>query len=218
MSRYRIGRIDLPWLNFTPPIRGGLFRQLGDDDDDTTSSSSSETEEEDVDFNLGSINSSSTSVDTIKSAIAPAAEASIYSIKGNSIEKLRRPFPSQVDPEPCEHGVSATATCASKIEVYQQSSDSYVTSSVQQEIDDNIRDYPSLDAATQRNITLKYRALHRRVRDEGFYDCRYGEYAKEVVRYATLLSIFFVALRYEWYMTSAAFLGLFWVSYSGCIL
>ncbi len=208
-----MGRIDLPWVNFTPPIRGGLFRQLGDDE--TTSSS----DDDDLDSSRGSANSSSTSIDTIKSSLPPTPRAalrkSIYSPKGSTIDELRRPITTQVDIEPSGNGLAdnPTNTRNDKPEVHHQSPTVYVTSTVQKEIDDNVHDYPSLDAITQRNITIKYQALHQRVKDEGFYDCRYREYAKEAVRYVALFSVFFIALRSGWYMTSAAFLGLFWVSY-----
>ena len=216
MSRHRIGRIHLPWVNFTPPIRGGLFRRLGEDE--TTSASSSEAEEDDVDSIRGSANSSSTSVDTIKSSLIPTSRAdlgrSIYSDNPKTIDRLRRPVTTQVGIGLCKDGVSSihTTLCNLEPEAQYQSSDLYVTSTIQKEIGDNTRDYPSLDAATQQNITLKYQALHQRVKDEGFNNCRYGEYAKEAVRYAALFSAFLVALHSEWYITSAAFLGFFWVS------
>jgi delta8-fatty-acid desaturase len=79
-----------------------------------------------------------------------------------------------------------------------------------QEIDKDTEGYPSLDPAVQQDITEKYRALHQRVRDEGFYNCPYLEYGKEAVRYALLFGVSMLALRHGWYVTSALFLGLFW--------
>lgn len=213
-----MGRIHLPWLNFTPPIRGGLFRRLGDDE--TTSSSDDDDDDVDVDSIRASANSSTTSVDTVKSSLGPTSTPTsgqgkpIDATKPNTINQLRRPFASQVDLEPYEHGLSSTPIYQRSVKsiTHHQSPDRYVASAVQKEIDDNVNDYPSLDATTQRNITRKYQALHQRVKNEGFYDCRYREYAKEAVRYTALFSVFFVALRSGWYMTSAAFLGLFWVT------
>lgn len=91
------------------------------------------------------------------------------------------------------------------------SSTGYADAAMQQEIDQATRDYPSLEADVQEQITHKFRALHQRVRDEGYYDCPLIEYGKEICRYSLLFTGFFVALHYGWYMTSAAFLGLFWV-------
>lgn len=82
----------------------------------------------------------------------------------------------------------------------------------QREIDEGISEWPSLDAETQRNITLEYRALHEQVKLHGLYNCRYSEYGKEMIRYSILFTAFLVLLRAEWYLTSAIFLGMFWVS------
>ncbi|KAF1345514.1 fatty acid desaturase-domain-containing protein [Delphinella strobiligena] len=80
----------------------------------------------------------------------------------------------------------------------------------QREIDEGIAAWPSLDAETQRNITLEYRALHEQVKLHGLYNCRYSEYGKEMIRYSILFTAFLVLLRAEWYLTSAIFLGMFW--------
>jgi hypothetical protein len=92
--------------------------------------------------------------------------------------------------------------------------DDYISRAVQGEINSDMKDFPSLDMQTQREINLKYRALHDRVAREGFYQCRYSEYGKEAIRYTTLFALFLLTLRSGWYITSAAFLGLFWVGVS----
>jgi delta8-fatty-acid desaturase len=79
------------------------------------------------------------------------------------------------------------------------------------EVDQDIQDYPSLDPVRQQDIVRKYRAMHERIHNEGLYDCPYLEYGKEMIRYSALFAGFLVALRYGWYTTSAALLGLFWV-------
>lgn len=65
---------------------------------------------------------------------------------------------------------------------------------------------------TQRAILADYRALHEQIKAEGLYQCRYSEYAKESLRYGLLFSAFLYLLWCKWYLTSAMFLGLFWVS------
>lgn len=80
------------------------------------------------------------------------------------------------------------------------------------EIAEGLRDNPSLDPETQRAITREYRALHEKVKDMGLYQCRYQEYGKELIRYSLLFGAFLYLLRAEWYLTSAIFLGMFWVS------
>lgn len=146
MTKYRIGRIEGEWKNFTPPIQGGKF--------DTSDSIS-------VDKKDGK----------------------------NSKGLLTLSEASSLD-------VSKSCT--------------YTTTVIQAEVDADVAKYPSLDAATQADITRRFRALHQRVHDEGYYDCRFAEYGKELARYSTLFAIFVVFLHLGWYTTSACFLGLFW--------
>ena len=63
----------------------------------------------------------------------------------------------------------------------------------------------------QQAIAEKYSALHDRIADEGLYACPYLEYGKEMVRYLSLFGLFVYFLTKAWYITSALFLGLFWV-------
>jgi delta8-fatty-acid desaturase len=89
---------------------------------------------------------------------------------------------------------------------------------VQQGVDQGVRDYPSVDPIVQQGIINRYQALHQQIRDEGLYSCRYIEYGKEMIRYTSLFIGFLTALYFEWYMTSAVMLGLFWVSISVFLL
>lgn len=81
---------------------------------------------------------------------------------------------------------------------------------VKQALEDEMDLFPPLDSKTQQAIIQKYRDLHDRIKTEGYYACRYGEYAKELARYLSIFALFIVTLRAEWYMTSAGLLGLFW--------
>lgn len=85
------------------------------------------------------------------------------------------------------------------------------TQLVKQALEDDLDQYPSLDAVTQHAIVEKYRNLHQKIKDEGYYDCQYREYAKEMGRYLCILTAFLIALRSGWFIISAALLGLFWV-------
>jgi delta8-fatty-acid desaturase len=87
----------------------------------------------------------------------------------------------------------------------------YTTWAVEQDIDRDLSEYPSLEPDVQQDITRKYRALHQKVEDMGYYDCPYIEYGKECIRYITLFTGFIVLLRYGWYTASAICLGVFWV-------
>ena len=203
MNKYRIGRVSGPWVNFTPPIRGGTYRDnkeaapytLDDDDDEDAGScweSSTETENS---------NSSATSLDSISTGDtghSPTFQSQLNKGLYQYSPITHRGQGRNTQPEEEQH----------------LSPEDYTTSAVQRAIDNDCRDNPSLDAKTQGAITLKYQMLHQRVKDEGFYDCHYVEYGKEIVRYALLFSLFFAFLRAEWYLTSACFLGLFWVSHN----
>ena len=70
--------------------------------------------------------------------------------------------------------------------------------------------FPPLTPQVQHQITLKYRELDNRLWREGYYECHYSRYLPEIVRYTTLALISYFALRYQWYCTSALFLGLMW--------
>lgn len=87
----------------------------------------------------------------------------------------------------------------------------YTDVAVQEEIERDLNTYPSLDPEVQENIVRKFRQLHKRLYDENLYDCPYFEYGKEMVRYTALLIACIFALGHGWYLTSAMFLGLFWV-------
>lgn len=80
------------------------------------------------------------------------------------------------------------------------------------------QDFPALDPEIQDEITSKYMELHQRINEQGLYNCPYVQYGKEMVRYLSLFALFLVALRHEWYLTSACFLGLFWVSLFAVII
>jgi delta8-fatty-acid desaturase len=89
-----------------------------------------------------------------------------------------------------------------------------ISSMEEQEIAAGIASMPSLDRKTQQDITEDFRALHERIKVEGFYECDYGAYGREAVRYGVLFTTFILLLRAEWYLTSACFLGMFWVCFN----
>lgn len=82
----------------------------------------------------------------------------------------------------------------------------------QKEIEQGLKDNPPIDVETQQAILLDYRALHDKIKEEGLYQCRYSCYAKESIRYGILFGAFAALLYCKWYLTSAMFLGMFWVS------
>ena len=133
---------------------------------------------------------------------APASPAdSLFSSPNSSLTSLTSVESLWLD--------SADPAAAGK-KVFAGDAAAYTDWAEHQEIDKDNQGYPSLDPAVQQDITQKYRALHQRVHDEGFYNCPYLEYGKEAARYALLFGASMLALRHGWYVTSAFFLGLFW--------
>lgn len=88
----------------------------------------------------------------------------------------------------------------------------YATELEEKEIMDGIKENPSVDAETQHQILLDYRELHEQIKTEGLYQCNYSAYGWECLRYGALFAAFAYLLYSRWYLTSAMFLGLFWVS------
>ncbi|CAK7568558.1 MAG: hypothetical protein SEPTF4163_006553 [Sporothrix epigloea] len=108
------------------------------------------------------------------------------------------------------HTNSTKKKCSTIDAVPFTSVNDFADRSNQHEIERDTLMYPSVDPARQQAIVQRYRSLHQRVQDEGWYECPYREYAKEMARYTTLFVLFLVALRAGWYISSAVFLGLFW--------
>ena len=220
MLAYRIGRVQLPWTNFVPPIRGGKFRtveecrQVGEEaviynveDADASSDEDASSSTVGSEATLWSSNASvASSIGESLEEEADAVKPTKYASTATLGQDLRQRRLLLGDVQACENVDGAALG---------QSRDAYISAAMQQEIDDCLRDYPSLDAATQINITKKYQALHERVKAEGHYDCRYTEYAKEGVRYVSLFLLFIGTLlsgEIGWgrIIISACFLGLFW--------
>lgn len=192
MLKYRVGVLDEPWTNKTPPIRGGVFinpdeANTWDSDTDLSDTST---------LYASSISSGSTVHDNVPSARPVAIGKLDLPVASSEITN-----PKQVTPPKRDAATEA-----------------FIVKTIQGEVDDNIRDYPSLDPQTQRDIENRYKTLHDRVKAGGFYECHYMEYAKELSRYLSIFGLFMTALTCGWYWTSAALLGLFWVSKLPCAL
>lgn len=182
MQKYSIGKISGRWCNFLPPIQGGVFRPLKHDVEDDTIPD--DTQYTDVHFEHESSSSSTSSIppSPVFNAIdAPASTTTSVS----SASSISGHGSSVFKPSPIENRLSA-----------EKSSD--------------MLKYPSLEAASQDAIVQKYRETESRIRAAGLYDCPYGAYAIECVRYLILFSAFLTTLHYSYYALSGLFLGMLW--------
>lgn len=182
MRRYRIGRIEGSWRNLTPPIQDDVFRKA-EEKLRRAGEAIDKTEKEGKTAHVGG------------------------ECNATSCEKLEKGcFLSTAGRTDAAEKNASQISEAMNIE----QRNAYTASAIKEELDASIAKYPSLDDTTQKEIGLRFQALHQRVRDEGFYRCRLQEYAKELARYALIFSVFVFCLRAGWYTVSACALGLFW--------
>ncbi|KAK3696618.1 hypothetical protein LTR37_017871 [Vermiconidia calcicola] len=183
MRHYRIGRVDGVWENLIPPIQGGVYHLHAKEEHTHKPTSSPHDSAYESD-------GSSDCVD-------------ITELEWENIKEVSKNMPHRTNAGVQRHNTERDAQSL-------MSPEDYTTAEMQQALENDLAKYPSLDAATQGDIAAKFQLLHQRVRDEGFYDCRYVEYYKEMARYATLFALFAFCLSRSWYFVSACFLGLFW--------
>jgi len=187
MNKYVIGRIEGRWTNFVPPIQGGKFRRREElecqpsTEDDKPSAKPYD---------------SSTEQSPAPSPVFDAAEPRTSARRRvNGASSVSR---------------SSSATTISSVDIDTAPKMSHFDIRTREELDLDISTYPSLDPATQDSIVEKYHALGDRIRAEGLYQCNYLDYGRECCRYSLLFAGFVYFLRIEWYILSAACLGLFW--------
>ncbi|KAK3314103.1 fatty acid desaturase [Apodospora peruviana] len=214
---FRIGRHMQPggrWPSTTPPIRGGVYRKLEPDAFESNGADLSEshlTGSSGTDSDGASITSSEDAA--LGSSVFSLSQCSTNSLDGLSIDEyvgMRKRNPHHGTNMDVGDLLSKRLLSARSPEAEPMSKDGYTDWAVKQEVDRDLIDYPPIEPDVQEDIIRKYRDLHDKVHDMGYYDCPYGEYAKESARYLTLFAASMFALYHNWYMTSAVFLGLFW--------
>ncbi|KAG0650733.1 Delta 8-(E)-sphingolipid desaturase [Hyphodiscus hymeniophilus] len=192
MTGYRIGRINGSWVNFEPPVSGGIFRP--------------------------SMEARTPSPNYRGRPCIQSLEKPATTNDGRSKVRLVRFLHDEESASRCQDLSSvkkrvdsmSTVSHALSKDPTQNTPADCAEHAEQLEIDLAVQTFPSVDSKSQREIISKYRELHRAVAEGGHYDCRYTEYAKECVRYTVLLALAITALRYEWYLSSAVLLGCFW--------
>ncbi|KAK6544210.1 hypothetical protein TWF694_000913 [Orbilia ellipsospora] len=184
MMKFKVGRIQGPWVNFKPPIQGGKFRLINDDcpsENDLTVDTSTAAPLDLVSSGATTPTSSSSERDFI---LDP---------------RLRR-----------RKATAADSSSISSVSDVEDEATLSLKQEAERRLQEDLDKYPSLDLATQQNIIVKYRELDQKLRAKGLYQCNYWAYGIECMRYLSLFALFLVCLNTGWYKLSAVFLGCFW--------
>jgi delta8-fatty-acid desaturase len=191
MNRYQIGRIEGRWTNFLPPIQGGKFRTQ----EELGKLSEAEYEE-----------SCSLSEPDTASATSSADHSPVFEPADQPSSSMRKRNANNIARASSSSSISSVelddTTPTPKMSVLDRRT--------QEELDFDKAKYPSLDPATQDNITQKYRELQERIKKEGLYECNYTSYGIECLRYGSFLCAFLFCLHMGWYITSAVPLACLW--------
>lgn len=198
MSAYRVGRKPAgPWTNMTPPIRGGVYRKQAASP--VTLAPDSDTEVDDAISLASSECSCCDEGDSLASSVC-SCEGADHIRRRVSHKEVKVSDGLQLKDE------LAAEKAVSRIQ--------FADERIQKYADHDAQEFPSLDPKVQQDIVRKYRALRQTIMDDGLFNCSYIEYGKEMLRYTALFGTFLFLLRAGWYITSACFLGLFWVCFS----
>ena len=81
---------------------------------------------------------------------------------------------------------------------------------IQEELQHDLDIFPSLDPITQATIIEKYNQLDSRIKAASLYNCNYTAYAIELTRYTVLALLSYYLLQKQYFVLSAAFLGMLW--------
>lgn len=203
MCGYRIGVIDEPWIDFEPPISGGAFNSC---DQEETIHSLPDNMAVKCDMDSLPTSGWQNGDDIIFQGSQQCLGAESNGFQDSV--SCSAAFPTTKTRQWLES--QSTVSNALKQCNSQFNPAGFIDHAEQLQVDFDLSEYPSLDAETQRNISMNFRKLHQKVREKGLHICDTSNYCSEVVRYTMLFSLFILTLRHEWYITSAVFLGIFW--------
>ncbi|KAF2457495.1 fatty acid desaturase-domain-containing protein [Lineolata rhizophorae] len=190
MKSYRMGRIEGRWTNFVPPIQGGKFRKLFPEESSELDNTVDISEAEE------STLESSEEPSPIFEPVEAPPTGSPYQRKGTKL----------IQSQPSSASISSIDLDDTAVEPKL----SHFDARTLEEIELDLSKYPSLAPEVQDDIVQKYRALEKRIREEGLYQCPYYAYYLECCSYVALFALSMIFLRYGWYTTSGIFLGFLW--------
>lgn len=203
MERYRIGRIEGRWKNFVPPIQGGVFRPYHGEE--------AEGEEDALGRRTSASDQSSSSSSRAPSPVFDGDSAGEHGASQSGVRRRGAGAgASSTAHIPRSDSISSATSISEDGCDVKDSGAAFLDAQTRERIELDLGKYPSLDAATQADIVERYRRLNNRIKSEGLYQCNYGAYGIECIRYATLFALFVWFLRLGWYTTSGVFLGLTW--------
>jgi delta8-fatty-acid desaturase len=193
MKKHRLGRIQTPWTNIESPIRSSSYKERIQQAKKQSATAQCHKKRQ--------------SISIAAKAILPPKLCTSDTKKPDPDHEMLSPTIFDIDAEklssPCEIEDDSEVTTSERT--------SHAIAFEKKEIADGLREWPALDMETQQSITREYQALHEEIKARGLYKCNYSNYAIESIRYAILFGTFLYFLRKEWYITSAVFLGFFWV-------
>ncbi|KAG5927095.1 hypothetical protein E4U42_002594 [Claviceps africana] len=184
MMRYRIGTINGVWSNFTPPIQGGEYRSLEGAD------------EPDEPITCGPSGQQSKTECGPRSSRSPESDLNQH---GPATQHMSSGLASTASSRSPHPNVGTDASLMS-----------YLDALTLERISIDNDKYPAVDVFTQRNIALKYRALHRKIVQQGLYECGRMAYIMDICRCAGLFSAMLLLLFHGYYTLSAVCLGATW--------
>ncbi|EPS39151.1 hypothetical protein H072_7076 [Dactylellina haptotyla CBS 200.50] len=183
MLKFKVGRIQGPWVNFKPPIQGGKFRVIGDD--------------------CPSENDLAADFTNVAPSDLVSSGATTPTSSGSERDYI-------LDPRLRRRKAPADSSSISSVSDAEDEATLSLRQEAERRLQEDLDKYPSLDMATQQNIIAKYRELDQKLRDKGMYQCNYWAYGVECLRYSLCFGLFLYFLNTGWYKLSAVFLGFFW--------
>ncbi|EGW31500.1 uncharacterized protein SPAPADRAFT_140050 [Spathaspora passalidarum NRRL Y-27907] len=178
--KWKIGEIDYKWENLLPPIHGGVYHKVSVDKVDS-----------DTEFN-----SSSSTLNDVEEfngigkpdgKVVPVVPQNVLVTKENTDEL----FPI-VDVETIVNPKTLM--------------DNYDNGLTREDLNS----LPALDYETQQHLRDEYNALHDLVIRNGFYQCNYWDYVREIMKISSLMLFSFSFLKLNYLFLSAFCMGCAW--------
>ena len=186
MNKFRIGKIQGFWKNFVPPIQGGTFKNW------RAEAAGQEKSHDELDPGSGT--------SSLESSICGTPLLEDGGLRPRKTYEHRP-------------GSSSSATSVSSLGL--ESADGpkgpqTTQDMTRDQIEFDLKKYPSLEPDKQGDIVRKYRELNEELKARDLYRCNYWNYAIECCRYAAFFSMSLLLLHWGWYATSGLLLGMFW--------